>query len=226
MFKCLSGMFAAALFLTATPSHSQSAWEGLYGGVQIGYGSYTVELENPNGSFFVTQTRNTLVPGAQLGYNRVRNGLLLGLEADFNGNTGETSGQTAVDLVRMSYETSLDWFATLRARMGVLANADSLIYFTAGAAYGELQQTVTRQAQLPPFNTVSVSSSNRDWGTVLGAGLEHRLSRQMSVKAEYLRVRFNAQSLQSPADPGIGGASDFRLIHSLSIFRIGGNWSF
>jgi outer membrane immunogenic protein len=157
------------------------SWTGFYAGVNAGYGwstgsdqfSFTVAGEqidglNPKGAF----------GGGQIGYNWQMPGsrLVLGAEADIQvssiGETFDQGGEPA-----LHQKSNLDWFGTVRGRVGYAFDA-SLLYATGGLAYGRINDNV--ESQFKKNETVT--------GYVLGGGYEYNFSPAWSLKAEYQYV--------------------------------------
>jgi len=152
------------------------------------------------------------IGGGQIGYNWQYSPLIVvGLEADFQGAverdhntitnsfTGSftpiitvealvnapaipttVSGSTVLD-----YQTKIDWFGTVRARLGyVWGNGDVLSYLTGGLAYGRVgingTSTVSGAVSVATgdsfFNSQSFDNSHVNIGWVVGYGTEGRLA--------------------------------------------------
>ena len=136
-------------------------WQGLYLGLNLGYGWGTV-TNTPN--------RPTgFNGGAQIGYNWQYGQLVYGLETDI-----QLSG--ADDTVGTS-KFSNSWFGTARGRGGVTFN-NVLLYATAGLAYGGLRGEVISGGT--EYKTLA--------GWTVGAGLEVGLTPAWTARAEYLYV--------------------------------------
>lgn len=104
-------------------------WTGFYIGVNGGYGGTANDGPlSPSGGF----------GGGQIGYNW--QGLfgyspwVLGIEADFQGSGISDSIGYAGDYL----QTSLNWFGTVRGRVGY-SFGPALLYATGGFAYGEVE---------------------------------------------------------------------------------------
>ncbi len=138
----------------------------------------------------------TAFGGGQIGFNVMRGSLLLGLEADLQaGSTGtaKTTYTSIYNTYSASADSTLDWFGTLRGRLGMVYNDTSLIYFTGGLAFGSAHGRVTANfsetALAPETDAFSGSASNSYsktlTGYVLGGGYEHAFTPSWSMKAEY-----------------------------------------
>lgn len=164
-------------------------WQGLYFGVNAGYGwgnDNSASYDGPGGG------AGSLSPsgwygGGQVGYNAQFNWLVLGLEADLQGadiNDSSSMGFTNV-------QTDIDWFSTIRGRVGYAAGP-TLIYFTGGWAFANLDQSVNAPG-------VSMRKEEVATGYTLGGGLEWQIAPSWSLKTEYLYVDLGEQTLSSPA---------------------------
>jgi len=103
--------------------------------------------------------------GGQIGYNLQLSPLFVaGLETDFQGASSH----------------NLDWFGTVRARLGITPfSPNLLIYGTGGFAYGEIRNGWNNGNG---WNTVN----NVGTGWTAGGGVEWAFLPNWSAKAEYL----------------------------------------
>lgn len=101
------------------PAPLVGAWDGLYGGVQLGYGEFETHGDNDHDD-------EGALGGVFLGYQAsTAGGWVYGVEGDINATDIELGGE---DFQSLSH---------LKARLGYdLGN--SLIYATAGAAYADV----------------------------------------------------------------------------------------
>jgi outer membrane immunogenic protein len=126
---------------------------------------------------------NGFIGGAQVGYNWQRGSWLFGLEADIQGSDERGSADVclvagcAIGTGILTANYKLDWFGTVRGRIGFLPTERLLLYATGGLAYGELSATA-------PLVPLSWGSTRAGW--TVGAGAEAALDRNWSVKLEYL----------------------------------------
>ena len=169
-----------------------------------------------------TARPNGVIGGGGIGYNyQFSPNWVLGFEADFQGS-GERGSGTFIDpfsglvcalfsgatgqCVRTvplngtavtQYEAKIDWFGTVRGRLGVLVGDQLLIYGTGGMAYGRVGSsgnTITSgTAAIAGGTTLSgaapFSASKTNVGFSVGGGMEGRLSwlpPNWTWKLEYL----------------------------------------
>lgn len=172
------------------PAHERGAWnwQGLYLGANAGYGWGNDNAANYGGG------AGSLSPsgwygGGQIGYNAQFNWLVLGLEADLQG--ADISDSTTLSGGFSNVTTDIDWFSTLRGRIGY-ASGSTLVYFTGGWAFADLNQTINTPV-------VSMSQDGIETGYTVGGGVEWAISPNWSVKTEYLYVDLGEQTLSGPA---------------------------
>ena len=78
----------------------------------------------------------------------------------------------------------IDWFGTVRGRVGVLAAPKVLLYATGGLAYGEVNSSEAIGVVTP----VSVFEHDHHVGWTVGAGVEGAIGGNWTAKLEYLYV--------------------------------------
>jgi outer membrane immunogenic protein len=157
---------------------------------------------------------NGAIAGGQIGYNWQASNWVFGLEADaqwsdekgggvFNcaatliggpclpGLTFLPAGVTGTSL---AIDTHLEWFGTVRGRVGVLATPRVLFYGTGGLAYGSFKTTGAMVGTTPAGLAVASFASNSDvrFGWTVGAGVEGKITNNWSAKLEYLYMDFDS----------------------------------
>jgi outer membrane immunogenic protein len=217
------------------------AWTGFYAGVNGGYGwsadDSNLQARHCDGSFpcGVSDGSGSKAFGAdggfgggQIGYNwqpatswGYKDGpalghIVLGVEADLQGAAIDGSGvlTTAPANVNAKGTNNLDWFGTVRGRLGYAMDS-TLIYFTGGLAFGGVKDTLS----LSGASTVSKDST--DTGYVLGGGVEHFFSLRWSGKVEYQYIDLGDDKLSTSATHA--GAT-FDAEHTYNTVRVGLNY--
>lgn len=216
--------FCATPALTAPPAAPTFNWTGFYTGANVGY---SWGRSDTSASFFnlfnwttpgpiLLTTRDTLdmngaIGGVQIGGNWQTGNWVLGLEADIqaSGQKGSKTFtcpaascsspaiNTDLTAVIANQSRKLDWFGTLRGRIGVTASPTILAYLTGGLAYGRIETNDTSIATGTVGSLVSTcpgtgcflnpgSSSVTKTGWTIGFGAEQRLFGNWSAKIEYL----------------------------------------
>jgi outer membrane immunogenic protein len=164
--------------------------------------------------------------GAQLGYNYQFDRTVIGVETDISWSAikGSTSAApfslsvTSGDDGRFDgtgrLDTKLDWFGTLRGRLGYSLD-HVLPYITAGLAYGDIKtglavngstfDTGVSPARLVASTGGSGFTSSVHTGYALGAGTDWAVTDQWMLRAEYMYLNFGGNgSLSMP----LGSVSD------------------
>lgn len=170
---------------------ADTSWTGFYVGGNLGYGT-----AKANADFSAlgvpllsgSETLDGAVYGAQVGYNYQIGRVVLGVETDIMGTSQKaTSSRVCVALtcglaITETSDDSIPWLGTLRLRGGFALNR-FLIYATGGAGYGSFKSTQTLTTALGTLTTVT-SDQRLAW--VAGAGIEAAVTKNWSVKLEYL----------------------------------------
>jgi outer membrane immunogenic protein len=162
----------------------------------VGTGVFNTDFAGSNREY-----PDGFIGGGQIGYNWQLSPIwVVGLEADFQGAlekdsntltsnfTGPISPPGAIPVrtitgsTVLDYQTKIDWFGTVRARIGyVWGNGEVMSYVTAGLAYGEVKINGTNTvsgavAVITPFSlTDAIGHSQVNTGWVVGYGSEGRL---------------------------------------------------
>jgi len=165
-------------------------WAGFYAGVNAGYGwspnsdQLALAGDNPTG----------LSPeggfgGGQIGYNWQVGHLVFGVETDLQGS--DISDRVQDFVYGDTFRSSLDWFGTVRGRLGYGFDR-ALLYVTAGFAYGGVHNSVDG----PAFRFDGTAT-----GYVLGAGVEYKFSPAWSIKGEYQYINLGTNDPTGPFGP-------------------------
>jgi outer membrane immunogenic protein len=266
------------------PAPVPYSWTGFYAGINGGYGwgrtSTSIAALDPASAEFITgdltsdfapsqfahriNQRGGLV-GGQIGYNwQFSPRWVAGVEADFQYAHVGGSDSRVLYLVptffgtnfpfTLNSERTLNWFGTLRGRIGYLATPDLLLYATGGLAYGRTSaganflltppagssNIVNRTAGGFSFDCNATgpayalcyggSGSHTSLGWSAGAGLEYHVWRNLTAKLEYLHVSLEGQTVtlvspSPPSSPGVAMAYSFSR-ENVDIVRVGLNYKF
>jgi outer membrane immunogenic protein len=181
-----------------------------------------------------------VVGGGQAGYNfQLATRWLWGFEADIQGS-GARGSSTSVNsfsgpicatmggvppvcssffplsgTAATAYEGKIDWFGTVRGRLGYLVNDRVLLYATGGLAYGRVElsgATNVNGVTLDPIGPISTpftspgtsvfSASRTNVGFAVGGGIEGRLAYWLppnwTWKLEYLYLDLGSVDTVNP----------------------------
>ncbi len=126
---------------------------------------------------------------------------------------------------------SIDWFGTVRGRLGVLATPQWLLYATGGFAYGQTRTSftttdLTSGCIANAFLCASGASSSLRTGWTVGAGTEAMLAPNWSVKFEYLYVDLGRRSMDVPSSTVPAIIFNTSTAFRENIVRVGLNYHF
>jgi outer membrane immunogenic protein len=184
---------AVAVASAGTATAQQAPWSGFYLGGHLG-GSW---------GDFGGSDLDGFVGGLHGGYNLQNGNIVYGVEADisWSGADGKSSGTTAAGACPIvvvavvacpaaatsSASVDLDWLASLRARLGVTFG-NVLVYGTGGVGWGNVDLRIDAGA------LGASSSSNTHVGWVAGGGVEMRITRNISGRAEVLHYGLGSET--------------------------------
>jgi outer membrane immunogenic protein len=191
-----------------------------------------------------------VIGGGQIGYNWQFSPILVaGLEADIQASGERDSinfansfnfpiaGGSVTGAVATNYEAKIDWFGTVRGRIGyVFGDGAVMSYVTGGLAYGRVAVDGTSTVSgffVVPGNTFSIprpiGHSQVNTGWTVGSGTEGRLLIPgWTYKIEYLYVDLGSLD-DSDILPPITGVSGHFFTHTHftdNIIRLGLNYQF
>jgi len=158
------------------------SWDGLYVGIHGGWGwgdaeSSTIVDMDVEGGF----------AGGQIGYNWQLAGIVVGIEADVSWSG--IDGDRGPGVVPQTTKHELDWFGTVRGRLGIPMGR-ALPYVTAGVAFGEATRTTTAGG--------GASAEASHTGYAVGGGVEWALNQTLSAKVEYQYLDLGEETYKFP----------------------------
>jgi outer membrane immunogenic protein len=255
------------------------SWTGFYGGINGGYGwdrtSGSVDsAADPatviflgGGSWFTPDQfasafrQSGGIIGAQAGYNwQFSDRWVGGVEIDIQYAHVHGSSSNVLFLnpaffgtdfpFTSNTERTLEWFGTLRGRLGYLATPSLLIYGTGGMAFGKTTSNGSVAITAATNSSIGIgaggsslscsnattampcyigSGSRTSVGWAAGAGFEYKFSSNMTAKVECLHVDLGGQTINlvspPPSTPGV--AIQYGLNREgVDIVRVGLNYGF
>lgn len=177
-------------------------FNGFYVGGNVGVVSHTA-FRNDLDEFFSSSVVEVGAPagwsinhtgataGLQLGYDWQCCNKLVGIVGDWNWTGTERTFRVFPDVagVDFSIKNRHSWFATIRARAGLVIS-DALAYVTLGAAAARFN-TCWHSADASGSDSFRFQKTH--WGWVAGAGTEFLLGCNWSVGLEILYLQFSQQ---------------------------------
>jgi high affinity Mn2+ porin len=209
-----SPALAADMPLKAPVFAAVYSWTGFYMGGHVGYGGGSLGPgTNPlplQGAFF-PHSLTGLTGGYQAGYNfQLPNNLVFGAEADVS----FVANLDRPKLVPSPFNTTFDYFATARGRIGY-AFGTLLPYVTGGAAWARTRVDIN-----DPNGGVLASRARTQLGWTAGAGVEFAADANWSAKLEYDYIDLGSQTY------GLADVSlpDIRIDPKIHTVKLGLNY--
>jgi outer membrane immunogenic protein len=206
-----------------------------------------VPIVPPAGSITsVSGKLNGAIAGLQGGYNWQKDKLVLGIEGDiqWSGQKGSSNFLCAVPPfglgtcsqatfapglagATLSLDQKLQWFGTLRGRLGTTITPTVLLYVTGGLAVGGIKTdgTLTGITGGGAAIAATGSSTTTKAGWTVGAGLEGVISGPWTGKIEYLYVDYGTVN-GTFINVGGGIQANFSSHITDNVLRIGLNRRF
>lgn len=243
-----------------------TSWTGGYVGLSAGGGwsngtpsDNTYHLRGEDGTFGNgwfgaegSKEDGSLVGGIQTGYNYQAGNFVFGIEGDFHLSKVKSQYSATTDeslYAEPNYEYHLEedlhtsstvqWFGTLRPRIGYLPQERLMVYATGGLAFGSVKSSGGYNWREHGFwwggpgdhffdrtGGFDDSSSDVRAGWTLGGGLEYALSQHLSLKAEYLFVDLGGKNHISYSTDEEGEYAIWKDHPKFSTLQFGINYKF
>jgi outer membrane immunogenic protein len=172
-----------------------------------------------------------------LGYNWRFGNFVTGAEADisWSGIRGSKTQSPIIQnngtpfpgagLIKASED--IDWFGTVRGRLGIVPVDKWLIFATGGLAFANVKYSATTDFRPVGTEQYPASVHKTKTGWTLGLGTEWAAQSNLSVKFEYLYYDLGHESeLASPQPPLPPFAVKYKWQMTGNIVRFGLNYSF
>jgi len=219
------------------------SWAGWYAGVNLGYGvgdpSVSENSSSPlTGASFLSNSAATnadgIIGGAQIGYNwQSAPNWLVGVEADFQESAQKHTAWFSSAGFTPTADTvgvDVDWFGTVRGRIGYIVNNSNVWYVTGGYAYGRTELALTSTNFQFPGIVANGATHKTSSGWTIGGGLESRLFGNWTAKLEFLYVDLGTISGTATAFVAPGTPPSTAIFASAhirdNVFRAGLNYKF
>jgi len=165
-------------------------WTGFYVGGHVGYGWADKSWTDAFG-LGTSHTADGFLGGGQVGFNYQINQFVLGVEGDVSwanlkGGSTQVFGLAAP--VTQSFNSEVDWTATLTGRLG-FAFDRWLVYGKGGVAWAGDRYSTNRYTF--PLTT-EITDTRVGW--TAGAGVEYAFAPQWSAKLEYNYMDFGTRA--------------------------------
>jgi outer membrane immunogenic protein len=226
LIATVAGAAAADAVIEEVPVAVSYDWTGAYIGAHVGYAwadTTVTELDFYSFSIFGDTEfdfdSDGIVGGVYGGYNWQSGQFVYGVEADISASDIDNTvdNTMAAPGEDETFSTNIDWFGTLRGRLGYAADR-FLPYVTGGLAFGDIESSYN-----DPLDNSFAVASETVFGWTLGAGVEYALTDQWSLRAEYLYV-----DLEDSQGSFVGceGTCRYDFDNDLNVVRVGASYGF
>ena len=228
----LSSVAAAAIAAVTTPIAATAAdlqpyrapppvvwsWTGFYVGGHLGVGWGHKNWSDPfPGAIFGDRVNvSGAVAGGQIGFNYQVGAFVWGLEADAAWARLEGSNTCFAGVGGFNCTANVKSLGTVAGRLGYAIDR-TLLYVKGGAAW------VNDDYSLRSIGAVVVGSSVNKWGWTIGGGIEHALTSNWTVKAEYNYMDFGSSTVSFAFAPPFNSFSIDQRVH---VAKLGVNYLF
>jgi outer membrane immunogenic protein len=203
-------------------------WTGFYIGGNGGYGwaANPGDITYNNLDVSAGPSASGGFGGGQIGYNwqgAFGSSFVVGIEADIQGaDISDTFDGTTLGGITGSVRQELDWFGTVRGRLG-WAWDQTLIYATGGFAYGHVENTSVGSGF---GETISLKSDADQTGFVVGGGIEKFIASNVWFKVEYQYIDLGGESVTGFSEPSGIAIRSSPIDASFHTVRAGLNFKF
>jgi len=172
------------------------AFNGFYVGANVGWG--WADADQLTQGYEASGNDSGFTAGVMSGYNLQCGRFLIGYESDINWvNLDTDSDYPPPDPAFLT--SSIDWFSTVRGRLGFVHDEKYLIYATGGFAYANVEHS-----RSDPSFSFSASDDDRATGWTVGGGIEWLRHTNWLLRAEALYVDLGSKSHTYTVTTGCG----------------------
>ncbi|MDQ2868242.1 MAG: porin family protein [Verrucomicrobiota bacterium] len=248
LLSCSGLAYAGGKEVVPLPPPPGCDWTGFYLGLKVG-GAWTGDdrvfaepllngRPDPMASLRPNSVKldpSGVIGGGEVGYNfQFCQRWVVGAEADFFGADMSQGAITGVTLNGRQFggltaNQDIDWFGTVRARLGYLAAPKVLLYATGGFAYADIKDSADVGSS---FVSYPASSRETQTGWTAGGGVEYKIGCHWSVKAEYLyfdvgdRTLVGSEVRNLRSQEGGNFATAYRFDGTFHTVTVGLNYQF
>jgi outer membrane immunogenic protein len=219
---------ATAIALASTPTLAETTFDGPYVGAVAGIQLHNSRTAITEGTAGFLGLPDTIAPeslrldnndgwrgGMVAGWNGSSGSLVYGIEADVtfgpNRASAAFSGAAIPDLAPNGLTTSasrrIGTAGSLRARLGTTVGENVLFYATGGVALADVRSTANVVVNGAPGVAWTGERSQTRWGWTIGAGSEFKLTKAVSLRAEYLYTDLGRQSVLAAGNSAVRGVA-------------------
>jgi outer membrane immunogenic protein len=194
---------ALPLAFAAAPASAQDCrggnFAGPFIGLNLGMAMADVQLTSP-GEPKISGDDGSFSIGGHAGFNVQCGNLVMGIEGDIAHIGLETKGTWDDPLAPVHLKDQIDWFGSVRGKLGVAMQPDLLLYVTGGLAFADVSHTLEAPA-------IGFKQTDSGWATgyVIGGGFEFLRHGNWLLRGEALFVDLGKETHTYTVAGGCGG---------------------
>lgn len=223
----ISGLLCLLAAGTVQYAHADSAkgWSGCYAGGNAGYGWADINgTDSGIDAAIGSATAKGGAFGGQLGCDRQTANWILGVQlsadkAHLTGNHQYIDGSGPAN--RVSYD--IKSLVSITGRIGYELQSATLAYLKGGAAWAKTNHDDSDPAPLSGAPYTGNKEVTRS-GWIVGAGLEHKIGKNVSTYMEYNYVDFGRKTITITYTDGV--IADYSFKQDMSYLGFGVNYRF
>jgi len=170
-------------------------YSGYYVGGELGGGSLRSKVSSDVGT--ITGNDKGFTIGSYGGYNYQCGSALIGIETDLSYFGAEN--RLGCDGCGLSFSSSMNWFGSLRGRVGVVADDNILLFATGGLAYSDVDHQFSDP--FAPNGPFTRHNDNAVVGWTLGGGFEIFLRDHWAFRGDAAYVDLGTDKQTDTFDP-------------------------
>jgi outer membrane immunogenic protein len=204
------------------------SWTGCYVGAHVGGSQlHSFATTNFEGTGSASDNGTGTIAGGQVGCNYQAGNWVFGVEGEGSWSNSTVTNTMVVtpvvpfDTVSLTTKNTSDFSVAGRAGF---AFDRTLIYGKGGWAWGSFDYNSTLNCCFvaPTLTSGSYNLS----GFLVGAGVEHALTRNWTVKFEYNYLDFGSKLFNAGASPGLALPANVNASLTQHVFKVGTNYLF
>ena len=190
--------------LVPISAHAQE-WDGIYGGVTLGYTGHDATHTFGNGAPTDTSDPDGGLLGGFVGYGQQIGTTVFSVELGFEGSDASGTFNNPAG-IGSSGKAELNWQGSIRFMMGMVASLGgkpAYYYGTAGLAYGDFDFRGGPAAGGGGFGANGYGDELDGW--LVGFGVDSRLGGNLSLRTEYTYTDYG--TARGTLAPGFAGVA-------------------
>lgn len=191
-----------------------ASWSGLYLGVNAGYAWGNADWYYPYYGTSTSTDLNGAILGGHIGYNKQIGNWVLGIEASLSGSNAD--GKASCPNMYYECTSELNWLLLAGPRLGYAFDR-TMVYATGGYALASVNTST-----IPAINGYSKDQDHSGWS--IGGGIEHQITPNLVLGAEYVHVELGTETSTVPSYADREITPDLDIVRGRLSYKFGGGY--